>query len=218
MDPPQPSAQACPQAMEQQVDVIVVHAHCGPVHALHYLPVNSPGFYAQILPDLLALGRSAADELYWALLLSELCHYGIGQVNLSGYTILLHQSCQFGLVLDLIGWCFALGHQLEGVGHIPSMVRVCRGPGGNGSQKVTGNDDVCSCTTYAFCSRLAEGIDATWAHVAVATAQAKFSEAALGLLLVETIPRRLKARLGCYSQHLLACRVYGSIFDVLDHE
>ena len=198
--------------------MIVVHAHCGPVHALHYLPVNSPGFYAQILPDLLALGRSAADELYWALLLSELCHYGVGQVNLSGYAILLHQTVQFGLVLDLIGWCFAFRHELEGVGHIPCVVRVSRSPGSNGSQKVTGNDDVCRSTTYAFCGRLAEGIDAAGAHVAVATAQAKFSKAALGLLLVETIPGRLKTCLVCNSQHLLACRVYGSIFDVLDHE
>jgi hypothetical protein len=57
------------------------------------------------------------------------------------------------------------------MGHVPSVVRVSRCSRRYGVQQVAGNHDVCRSSTDALAGTLPKGIDATGAHVAVATAQ-----------------------------------------------
>jgi len=38
------------QALQDEVDRIIVHTHMGAVHDLHYLPVYAPGIDAQLFP------------------------------------------------------------------------------------------------------------------------------------------------------------------------
>ena len=209
--------QAGSQALKDEVDRVVIHAYVGAVHDLHYLPIDAARIYAQLLPQLHPLGWRATGELDGALLLAELGHDGIGESDLAVHPVLLHQPLHLGLVLDLIAGGLACREQLEGMGHIPGMVGVGGGSGGDHAQEVTGHDDIRRGSADAFAGALSEGIYAAGAHVAVAAAQPQLSKAALRLLLLEAVPGRLQAGSLAYIEHLLAGRVYGSFTNILGH-
>ena len=140
------------------------------MHALHDLAVDAARIDAQLFPELQPLGRSPPRELDWAFLLAKFRKNGRCQRNRAVHAVFLHQAFQLGRIFNAVGWCFALHYKLEGPGYIPSMVGVGCCSCGDASQEVTGNYDIRSGSADTFGGTFSKGIDATGAHVAVATA------------------------------------------------
>jgi hypothetical protein len=66
---------------DQDVSIILVHAHMGSMHQLHNLTVNSSGSYPHVSPYLLSFKRSSLHKEEFSFLTSELSQRLVPYIN-----------------------------------------------------------------------------------------------------------------------------------------
>jgi hypothetical protein len=148
--PPQPSArERCARRAAGCARILVV-ADVGAVHRLDDLAVNTARHDAQLLPELLALGRRAADgATSRAAGRTGRCRGQPGRwrsPRARGLRWGCHSSAATVRSLAtsrmIIAFGLSVGHGFQGEGHIAPVVGVGGRPGGNGTDQVAGLDGV----------------------------------------------------------------------------
>ena len=171
-------------SMENDVPVVLIHAHVGAMHHLHDLTVNTPGDDAQLPPQFLSLFRSPLDELQFPLLLSKLGEHLLSQfygdlVLVSAVYLHLEGTGQHPELLfvpDLVPGRLPPGRGQEKHGCLPTVIRVGRRAGGHHAAKVPGcNGRRRGATDPGRAGRVAIG-DPAWPHGAYATTGAGLPE------------------------------------------
>ncbi len=201
------------QAVQDQVNRVIVHADVGPVHRFHDLPVHTARVDAQFLPQFNTLCWRAPGEADGALLVAKLGIDSSGQVQgdlllgppLGWDLVLYGQGMQLRLVLDLVAAGLALSRQEKRVGDVPPVVRVGRCPGGDHAQQAAGYDGIGRGPTDPLLGPcVAKRVDAAGAHGAVPAADPQLPIATMGFLCLEPVPGRLIPLLLGDTQHVLA--------------
>ena len=195
--------------MEKEALPVVVHTHVGSMHRFGCFPIDAPGGYAELLPDLATLFRSSRHQ---------------GQTRFPGTVVLLHGICQLTGELQIVFAVngnavlsghtpklfgafyrvtprFAFGNFGKDLHEIPPVIGVARGPGSNRSTQISGNNDVRVGPADPFLRPLAERVYPAGSHDTVAAAQAHFAVTALRLLSLETIPCGLDSVVLRLGQH-----------------
>ena len=202
------------QAVEDEVDGIVVHAYVGTVHRFHDLTVHTTRVHAQLLPQFDAFGRRAPGEADGPFLVAKLGIHCPCQIQgdllrdtpLGRNLVFGRQGVQFRLVLDLITSGFAFCRQQQSVGNVPAVVRVGCGAGRDHAQQAAGDDGIGRGPTDSLGRTcIAKRIDAAGTHGTMAAAEAQLTVAALGFLCLESLPGRLISLPVRNAQHVLGC-------------
>ena len=200
------------EALQDQVDRVIVHTDVGAVHDLNYLTVDAPRVDAHLLPLSHPFFRSPAGELEKPLLFAELAVDRLGQVQghlflaatVGGNAVFPGQGRQLGFIFDLVSAALALGRQQQRVGQIPAVVGMGGRPPCDHADQVTGHDDIGGGAADASLgSLILEGADPAGAHVAVAATDSQFPKPALGKHFLIALPDRLETELLCAGEHLV---------------
>ncbi len=168
------------------------------------------GVNAEFVPEFLALLGESPQKAEAFLAAAEVLQHRVGEVAgdvvdravLGLDTPFGRQRQQLVFAADLVAGGVARRQGGEHLEDVTTVVRVCRGPRGDGPAEVARDDDVRVGAADAFLRPLAERVDAARAHRAVAAADAHRAIAALRLLGGEAIPYGLDAFLAGPRQHL----------------
>jgi len=202
-------AERCADALEHDVQVVVVHADVGAVHYLDDLAVDSARDHAGLAPVVPGSFGRAGGEDHFAVLLSELAEgdsrdavRDLAERLAFGFDAqFFGERPEFLLVLDLIVALIIFGGHEECVGYIAAVVGVGGRARGDHACEVAGCDYVGRRAADALARPVAEGVDAARPHCAVTTAESELSEPALGLHDLVAVPGHEKVRVARAIEH-----------------
>jgi hypothetical protein len=204
--------------MQQNISIVIVHAHGRPVHDLDDLAVYAPGHNVQLAPEILPGFRGTLGERQFALLLAELrknlLREGLGDLSVAlGIWPDAKLGCdlsEFYGIFDLVA-ALAFSSEEQRMGDIAPMVGVGGRSRCDHAREIPGHDGIGIGAADAALRPLPKGVNATGPHITDAAADAQLSKTALGLLRLPAIPRRLQALLFRALEHLLRRTIYAAL-------
>ncbi len=131
-----PIGQGASGRLQEDIAVVLIHAHVGSVHDLHDLPIDSSGCRSDLPPEFLPFEGRPLEEEELSLLTTELGQGGFPHVDgniLHGPIPDLHTEVhghliEFLLILDFEVGDLSLGGGQKEFRHSSCMIRVGRGP------------------------------------------------------------------------------------------
>ena len=192
---------------------VTVCAAAGLMKCLEHLMIRADRNNIEILPDLLTLCRCTR------LNRAVLCRNGTRHIFQQGICQIRSDMLNLsvlGLDTKALGGItnFLLSHNrdvqsafcrpLEGENDLSRVHTVLRSTGSSGAEQISRNNQIGIRTTDAL--RAFRG-DLTWAHVADLATDTGKAKAALRLLRIKTVKRRINADLLCAKHHLTDCRI-----------
>jgi hypothetical protein len=185
-------------AQEDEGHRVGVHANVGPVQRLHHVGVDVGGEHAQLFELVYPLGGYEAGHPLErrAVLSRELLEHGVRDLARQDEIVLTldvdpdlgGHSPQLLGVLDAVGRRLSLGHVLEDVGYVTTMVRMGGAASADHPDDVPGHDGVSLRAAYPLLGPVAVYGDLARSHEAIPAAYAQVAEAALGLHRLVPVP------------------------------
>ena len=184
------------EGVQEDVGVVAVDAHVGPVQHLDALPVDPARSQAEAIPEGPTLVRSALDEPELRLAAPEVLVHcereikgDLGSRPIAGRHVpLLGDPPKLRLVRDAVARCLAPRCGLEDLEDVPAVVRMRGRSGCDRAPEVASDDQIRGRTADPDLRSLAERVDPAGAHGAIPARDAKRAVAALGLLGDGAIP------------------------------